>query len=568
LSNEPDNLLLQADGLFDCRRLDDAQARYEEYLEKQPDSWHALNRLARIQALRGRIRAMVRTCFRWQDVLQRQGLLDLAGAVAEAIVRFDPHSLEGRVGILRHLERTADETTFVTTARRDARFFVEVGNGELAIQVLCRALETCPDNIELSMDLADVHMAQGHLQEAVAQFRHLAATFRKSGNLARATDSYRRLKVLTPDSPEVAMDLGQIYMEQERYADAMIEFRTALRLNLNHRDALMGLGEAASRKGSLRDAVLAFKKLLALDPRDTQAHVRLGEAFLGNGLVAEAVKEFLTAGSILVESGEFAEARSVYGRILELEPDHPTATREISNANAALAERQVHGAPGGAATPAAVDPVPSEEDLYAYAPPSEEDLYAAPVDAKVQSILGAPDGESASLGAPTQAQEAAGTVRSPGARVCPPLEPTPGQLHRPVPFVLLGLPGLIGRIREQVDKAPDPEQIPWTPLPDMEQVRVGAAASTAVVAATPSQVFTSALTAGPVQSAFGLTGDFSQAFSSGTSGGRRRRRERWDDMYPPRDYRSGPSSGPDPAAALADRIARRRRGEQDGEEKG
>jgi len=97
LSNEPDNLLLQADGLFDCRRLDDAQSKYEEYLENQPESWHALNRLARIQAMRGRIRAMVRTCFRWQEVLQTQGLPDLAGLVAEAIVRFDPHSLEGRV---------------------------------------------------------------------------------------------------------------------------------------------------------------------------------------------------------------------------------------------------------------------------------------------------------------------------------------------------------------------------------------------------------------------------------------------------------------------------------------
>ncbi len=559
MSNEPDNLLLQADGLFDCRRLDDAQARYEEYLDKQPESWHALNRLARIQAMRGRIRAMVRTCFRWQEVLQEQGFPDLAGLVAEAIVRFDPHSLEGRVGILQHLERTADETTFVTTARRDARFFVEVGNGELAIQVLRKALETYPDHIELSMDLADVHMAQGHMQEAVVQFRHLASSFRKAGNLERASDSYRRLKVLIPDSPEVAMDLAQVYMEQERYADAMNEYRTALRLNLNDREALMGLGEAATRKGSLRDAVLAFKKLLAQDSRDVRAHRSLGEAFLGNGLTAEAVKEFLTAGTLLVEAGEFAEARSVYERILEVEPGNPTATREISNANAILAEQQVRTDASVPAVSEVVGPVPTEEDLYAAATTSEQDLYAAPTEIPGQEILGAPDGDSSALGAPVAAR-LAGPEPVAGARVCPPLQPTPGRILRPVPFVLVQRSGWLEKIRDQVESPPDRDQVPWSPLPDMEQVRRGVSEGSSIVVANPTPVLTSTMTAGPVQSAFGFTGDFSQAVSSGTSGRRRRRRERWEDAYPPPDYRGGPAPGPDPAAALAERLARRHRG--------
>jgi len=562
LSNEPDNLLLQADGLFDCRRLDDAQSKYEEYLENQPESWHALNRLARIQAMRGRIRAMVRTCFRWQEVLQTQGLPDLAGLVAEAIVRFDPHSLEGRVGILQHLERTADETTFVTTARRDARFFVEVGNGELAIQVLRKALETYPDHTELSLDLADVHMAQGHMQEAVVQFRHLASTFRKAGNLERASDSYRRLKVLIPDSAEVAMDLAQVYMEQERYADAMNEYRTALRLNLNDREALMGLGQAASRKGSLRDAVLAFKKLLALDPRDIQAHRYLGEAFLGNGLTAEAVKEFLTAGTLLVETGDFSEARSVYERILEVEPGNATATREISNANAILAEQQVRTDPGTLATSVTVDPVPTEEDLYASVSAREHDLYAAPLETLDQGIMGAPEADTLPPGAPDVQSAASESVS--GCRVCAALRPTPGQLQRPVPFVLLGRPELMGRIRDQVDSPPDRDQVPWSPLPDMDQVRRGVQDDPAIVAADPTAGASSTPASGPVQSAFGFTGGFSQAISSGTSGRRRRRRERWErweDADPPPDYRSGSTPAPDPAAALAERLARRQRGE-------
>jgi len=566
VSNESDHLLLEADGLFDCRRLDEALARYEEVLAVHPGSRHALNRVARIQAMRGRVRQMVKTCFRWQERLLETGQEELAGLVAQAIVRFDPYSLEGRVGILRHLERTADEATFVASARRDARFFVEVGSGELAIQVLHKALETYPAQIELSMDLADVHVAQGHMQEAVQQFRFLAETFKKSGNLTRACDSCRRLKVLLPDSSEVSLDLGRLYMCQERFGDAMLEFRNALRLELNNRDALMGLGEAAVGKGSLRDAVLAFKKLLAMDPRDVQAHLRLGEVFLVNGLSSEAIKEFLLAGSLLAELEEYAEAKAAYSRVLELDPNHSTATRELSNASSALEARSKAAAAGPSSIESGQAEALPEEDLYA--PASEEDLYAALDEEDDSAILGAPGTELEDLGAP-------------GAR--PPVKinyqiqrqplsapPAPGTLHRPLPLLLLSIPGRLHAVRDQISAPPDPEVIPWLPLVDLDGVdgvdafgvreRDGAVPLGLLEPSVP--VLIASAPAGPVESAFGLTEGFSQAIVS-TGGSRRRRlRRQLEELGLDREFRTPASSEIDAATSLAQRIAQKVR-EQD-----
>jgi len=565
VSNESDHLLLEADGLFDCRRLDEALARYEEVLALHPASRHALNRVARIQAMRGQIRQMVRTCFRWQEILLEQGQEDLGGMVAQAILRFDPHSLEGRVGLLRHLERTADEATFVASARRDARFFVEVGSGELAIQVLRKALETYPTQTELSMDLADVHVAQGHMQEAVQQFRLLAETFKNSGNLARASDSYRRLKVLLPDSSEVSLGLGRLYMLQERFGDAMLEFRNALRLELNNREALMGLGEAAVGKGALRDAVLAFKKLLAMDPRDVQAHLRLGEVFLGNGLSSEAIKEFLLAGSLLSELGEFAEAKEAYARVLELDPNHPTATRELSNANSALEARSKASARLSSAESGQPEAFPEDE---LYAPASEDDLYATLEEGDESAILGAPGTESDELGAPEP---------KPVARIDyqiqrHPLPPQPesGALHRPLPFLLLSIPGVLRAVRDQIQEPPDPEVIAWLPLADLDGVEGGQAVWNREVGEAgplgllePSvPVLVASAPAGPVESAFGFTEGFSQAIVSTGSSRRRRLRRQLEELGLDREFRAPASAETDAASSLADRIAQKVRDQE------
>jgi tetratricopeptide (TPR) repeat protein len=566
--NESDHLLLEADGLFDCRRLDEALARYEEVLDLDPDSRHALNRVARIQAMRGRIRQMLKTCFRWQESLLEQGRGDLAGLVAQAILRFDPYSLEGRMGILRHLERTADESTFVTAARRDARFFVEVGRGDLAIQVLHKALEAYPDQIDLSMDLADVHMAQGHMQEAVQQFRLLGESFKDSGNLARACDSYRRLRVLLPESSEIPLMLGQLCMLQERFGDAMLEFRDALRLDLKSRDALMGLGEAAVGKGALRDAVLAFKKLLAMDPRDVQARLRLGEVFLVNGLPGDAIKEFLLAGNILSELEEFAEARQAYARVLEIEPEHPTATREFSNAGSALEARSAASTRPAAVGSEQPEAFP-EEALYS--PVSEEDLYVTLEGGDDSTVLGAPEDDSEELGAP----ESKPVVRSDYRALRYPLPPQPalGTLHDPLPFLLLSIPGLMRAVRDQIQEPPDPEVLSWLPLADLEGAEEddalgnGDGAGIRGIIEPSIPVLVSSAPAGPVESAFGFTKGFSQSIvSTGGSSRRRRLRRQLEELGLGRVVRAPVSAETDVAASLAERIAQKVRQQEDSDE--
>lgn len=571
MSDLAEHLILEADGLFDSWRLDEAREKYEEALKYIPGDRHALNRVARIHAIRGRIKELVKTCFQWQEALETEGNWEIAATVAGAILRFDPQSLDARLSMLRHLEKTGQSQGYIELARRDARFFMEVGSGELSIQVLEQALAVYPEDIDLSVDLADMHVAQGHLQDAVIQFRKLASKFEAVGNSSRAVDAYRRLKLLLPESPDVSMRLGTIHMAEGRFDDAIAEFRAVLRYNLAHRDALIGLGDASLKKGAHRDAMLAYRKVLAVDPRDMEAHEHLAEVCLAQGMVQEAVKELLAAGLMALEFQEYDRAQELYGRVLEIEPEHPTAIRELSNARSAAAQEEerrkaaevvAKGAHEPGPAPAA--PAISEDELYAPPPPSHEELYAVALDNGPFEILGAPSDDADLLvGAPVEPTNGA-PVRKPITRVLVEAADA-GQLQKPTPLLFLSRPDLLAAIRDQIEEPPDPERLPWQPLAELDRPSWEVAAPVAAQA-TPAQQAPTPRFGGPVQSAFGTTGGFSQAFASGGNASYRSSRRRGWEFLPsgrgPRSEPPGPAE-PDGPGSLADRISRKARDEDE-----
>lgn len=552
------------------RRWDEAAARLEELLQVHHTDRRAYNLLARVLLVRGRLKATLRTCSRWQQVLEEEGRFALASEVSRAILRLDPHSVEARTALLRHMEAQGDKAGYLSLARREARFFMEVGQGEISLDVLQRALEQFPGDIDLAVDLADMCVAQGHLQEAVMHFRRLAATFEAAGDHPRACDAYRRLKLLLPEAPDVALQLARSFMARSLHEEASAEFRAVLRLNLDDREALLGLGQASHHLGAHRDATLAFRKLLAVDSRDPEARFWLGQVLASQGQVEEAVRELLGAGMFWAELREFSLAREAYQRALALAPEHPTALRELSNLVAAEAE------PGGVAAPRRPVRPPDggrtssgeSEALVAAPPPppaaqslSEEELYAAAPYAEGGDTLlegAAQAGEEGALGG-GEAGEAPASVPV-AVRVQTVLAPGPG-LTRPSPVLFLSHPHHFERIQAEVQGPPDPGQVPWAVLPDLALDGGAGSGPVSPRAGATEEPAVSALggEGGRVQSAFGSSGGFREAMFAGAAG--RARKASTAGSSASRSQRSQVAGPPEPAIplTLAERIARARK---------
>ncbi len=249
-----------ADELFDNWKLDNAMEMYQ-LLWKSKKERHVINRIARIHALRGRLSQMIKCCMEWQDQLEWQGNFALAKLVSDSICSLDPLNPQGKLSQLHHLARTASKEEYIAAARSAARFFVDIGCGEYSIETLNNAIELYPGNMVLSQDLADMHMAQGNIQESIKQFRELASLYESQGEPLKAVDSYRRLKLLIPDSNEFSLRLGDIYMQHENYEEAISEYRNVLRITIDNHDALIGLAKAFAKQGMKIEEELKAKEL-------------------------------------------------------------------------------------------------------------------------------------------------------------------------------------------------------------------------------------------------------------------------------------------------------------------
>ena len=71
--------------------------------------------------------------------------------------------------------------------------------------------------------------------------------------------------------------LGQIYLEEENYDDAKKEFETILEKDINNADAYYGLGVIYEKQGELVKARAEWRKALRIDVNHQNALKKMAE---------------------------------------------------------------------------------------------------------------------------------------------------------------------------------------------------------------------------------------------------------------------------------------------------
>jgi tetratricopeptide (TPR) repeat protein len=149
-----------------------------------------------------------------------------------------------------------------------------------------------------------------------------------------------------PENARAHNNLGTVFYEQGRLAEARNEFEEALRLQPEYPDAQQNLGLALLHAGRAREAVNHFLEAVRLNPLAADWHYDLGNAFFQLNRKPEALAEFERAtqlkpddvaaqynlGTMLVEAGRAAEAKPRLEAALRLQPDYPEAHFSLGNA--------------------------------------------------------------------------------------------------------------------------------------------------------------------------------------------------------------------------------------------
>ena len=196
--------------------------------------------------------------------------------------------------------RTQDVVHAVMTDHRIARRPPE---GDLLASLAESHQQVIRGEVILYYPQGPAESPQVELYEALAQVKQKANLKPGVPRLEKALEAQRPLQ------PGFYFELGDAYLSQTRFEDAVRLHQAALRRQRDYLPALRNQWLALSGQGSLEQGLTVLRDTLAVKPDDTVSLTQLGYA--------------------LLESGRAAEATQVLGTALRLDPDLPEAHNNL-----------------------------------------------------------------------------------------------------------------------------------------------------------------------------------------------------------------------------------------------
>lgn len=113
------------------------------------------------------------------------------------------------------------------------------------------------------------------------------------------------------DDPEIRYRLGNVYLVQGKWEEAIFEYKKTLEVNPSFLDAYGNIGLAYKAKGQIKEAIDAWKKMIDINPKSVWAYTNLGIVY--------------------AELGEFDKAALEFKKVIELDPDDDDARINLGN---------------------------------------------------------------------------------------------------------------------------------------------------------------------------------------------------------------------------------------------
>lgn len=164
-------------------------------------------------------------------------------------------------------------------------------------------------------------MAASVMPTNALAFNYLGLACQASGQSAEAERAYLRALALNPEFAEVHFNLGCLYLEQNKLAQAKSEFIVFTLRRGNSPEGFVKLGTVHLRFRETSPAERNFSEAIKLEPKGAEALTGLGLAKLQRNRVAEAVQ--------------------LFRRALEVQPDYRPALQNL----AVVAQEQLKDLP-------------------------------------------------------------------------------------------------------------------------------------------------------------------------------------------------------------------------------
>ena len=158
------------------------------------------------------------------------------------------------------------------------RMLWDAGEPATSMPVLNIAERRFPDDFWVCIEQGNLNMVDAPLRDPVEAARY-----------------FSRAIGLCPLSRVRHENLGNAFVDQNKYDDAITEFRFAIKLNPDDPDTYHDLGEALLLQGRTAEAIATLELAIKIRPGFHDAHFALGVALASEGRKGEAVAAFQEA---------------------------------------------------------------------------------------------------------------------------------------------------------------------------------------------------------------------------------------------------------------------------------
>ena len=320
-------VLAQAEKCVQQGKLPNAIAEYEKIIREDPKDLTVLNTVGDLYARVGENERAAHCFKKVADQYAQEGFTVKAIAIYKKLTKLSPGSFDN----ISKLAELYSQQGLLNDARTQymqvADHLLRSGDNSQAARIFQRILELDPENTLTQTKLADLYMKLGKKAEARNIYYTAAEALYARGLYDQANEALTRILALDPDNKQAILLRGKIAAESGDTTSAVKYLGQVPNLD-SHPDGLRAMLDANLQSGNAEGAETVAAKLLSVHS-DLSGVTTLAEWYVANKQVASALKLFERHEDRLL-SGDRARFQATLHQLIGKIKDNPEALNIMS----------------------------------------------------------------------------------------------------------------------------------------------------------------------------------------------------------------------------------------------
>jgi|GEM_PF-2237600 len=240
---------------------------YEKLLERKPGEPRTLHRLAELWARENAKTKAIDLFLQAAEGYSSAGFSDRSVAVLKQALSLDSARLDVTLRLADHFVNKGFDRDAVYHLLKASSVFEKSGKEKKQLQVLQKAVELAPGDIDAHMQLARLHVKAGRQNDARGEFVHAADELKKAGRMDEFATIAEKAIELGESDPALHHTLAECYLSRKECEKALLILDRQMQVRSDDLRSLELTAEAHIGMERSHRAVGVLKRLVRLARR-------------------------------------------------------------------------------------------------------------------------------------------------------------------------------------------------------------------------------------------------------------------------------------------------------------